>query len=91
MATGGGYSELRNMTPKMIRAEVSSIAEIILDRYLIIGSIELTDLRNLGAAIFDCVIRSCDMFDWFIRACYGPTVILAVFMSLELFCVSNTR
>ena len=38
----------------------------------------------LGAAIFDCIIRSCDLSDWFIQTCFGPTVIPAIIMSLEL-------
>ena len=41
----------------------------------------------LGAAILDCIIRSCDLFYWFIRTCLGPTVVPAVITSLELFCV----
>ena len=41
----------------------------------------------LGAAIFDCIIRSCDLFNWFIRTCLGPTVVPAAITSLELFCV----
>ena len=41
----------------------------------------------LGAAIFDCIIRSCDLFYWFIRTCLGPTVVPAAITSLELFCV----
>ena len=43
-----------------------------------IGSIQILTYLNwgmLGAAIFDCVIRSCDLFDWFIRRWFGPTVI----------------
>ena len=41
----------------------------------------------LGAAIFDCIIRSCDLFYWFIRTCLGPTVVPATITSLELVCV----
>ena len=41
----------------------------------------------LGAAIFDCIIRSCDLFYWFIRTFLGPTVVPAAITSLELFCV----
>ena len=41
----------------------------------------------LGAAIFDCIIRSCDLFYWFIQTCLGPTVVPATISSLELFCV----
>ena len=43
--------------------------------------------ERLGAAIFDCIIRSCDLFYWFIRTCLGPTVVPAAITSLELFCV----
>ena len=63
-------------------------------RYLFIGRIEILTYLiwgTLGAAIFVCVIRSCDLFDRFIRTCYGPTVIPAVSTSLELFCVSTTE
>ena len=41
----------------------------------------------LGAAILDCIIRSCDLFYWFVRTCLGPTVVPAAITSLELFCV----
>ena len=58
---------------------LSPIGRIQILTYLIWGI--------LGAAIFDCVIRSCDVFDWFIRTCLGPTVFPAVITSLELFCV----
>ena len=58
---------------------LSPIGRIQILTYLIWGI--------LGAAIFDCVIRSCDLFDWFIQTCFGPTFIPAVITSLELFCV----
>ena len=47
--------------------------------YLILGF--------LGAAIFDCIIRSCDLFYWFIRTCLCPTFVPAAITSLEFFCV----
>ena len=40
----------------------------------------------LSAAIFDCIIRSCDLLYWFIRTYLGPTVVPAAITSLELFC-----
>ena len=43
--------------------------------------------RFLGEAIFDCIIRSCDLFYWFIQTCLGPTVVPTAITSLELFCV----
>ena len=58
---------------------LSPIGRIQILTYLIWGI--------LGAAIFDCIIRSCDLFDWFIRTCFVPTVIPAVITSLELFFV----
>ena len=61
------------------RKPLSPIGRIKILTYLIWGI--------LGAAIFDCIIRSCDLFHWFIRTCLGPTVIPAAFTSLELFCV----
>ena len=64
---------------EILRNSLSPIVRIQILTYLIWGI--------LGAAIFDCVIRSCDLFDWFIRTCFGPTVIPAVITSLELFCV----
>ena len=39
---------------------------------------DISDLVILGAAIFDCVIGTCDLHDWFMRTCFGPTVIPAV-------------
>ena len=47
-------------------------------------------LGTMGTAIFDCVIRSCDLFDWFIQTYVGPNVIPAVITSLELFNVMTT-
>ena len=32
---------------------------------------------TMGTAIFDCVIRSCDLFNWFIQTYFGPNVIPA--------------
>ena len=58
---------------------LSPIGRITILTYLILGF--------LGAAIFDCIIRSCDLFYWFIRTCLGPTVVPAAITSLELFCV----
>ena len=58
---------------------LSPIGRIKILTYLIWGF--------LGAAIFDCIIRSCDLFYWFIRTCLGPTVVPAAITSLELFCV----
>ena len=58
---------------------LSPIGRIKILTYLIWGF--------LSAAIFDCIIRSCDLFYWFIRTCLGPTVVPAAITSLELFCV----
>ena len=58
---------------------LSPIGRIKILTYLIWGF--------LGAAILDCIIRSCDLFYWFIRTCLGPTVVPAAITSLELFCV----
>ena len=58
---------------------LSPIGRIQILTYLIWGF--------LGAAIFDCIIRSCDLFYWFIRTCLDPTVIPATITSLELVCV----
>ena len=58
---------------------LSPIGRIKILTYLIWGF--------LGAAILDCIIRSCDLFYWFIRTCLGPTVVLAAITSLEVFCV----
>ena len=58
---------------------LSPIGRIQILTYLIWGF--------LGAAIFDCIIRSCDLFYWFIRTCLGPTVVPATIASLELVCV----
>ena len=58
---------------------LSPIGRIKILTYLIWGF--------LGAAIFDCIIRSCDLFYWFIRTCLGPTVVPAAITSLELFCI----
>ena len=58
---------------------LSPIGRIEILTYLIWGF--------LGAAIFDCIIRSCDLFYWFIRTCLGPTAVPAAITSLELFCV----
>ena len=58
---------------------LSPIGRIQILTYLIWGF--------LGAAIFDCIIRSCDLFYWFIRTCLGPTVVPATITSLELVCV----
>ena len=58
---------------------LSPIGRIKILTYLIWGF--------LGAAIFYCIIRSCDLFYWFIRTCLGPTVVPAAITSLELFCV----
>ena len=58
---------------------LSPIGHIKILTYLILGF--------LGAAIFDCIIRSCDLFYWFIRTCLGPTVNPATITSLELFCI----
>ena len=58
---------------------LSPIGRIQILTYLIWGI--------LDAAIFDCLIRSCDLFDWFIRTCFGSTVIPAIITSLELFWV----
>ena len=58
---------------------LSPIGRIKILTYLIWG--------RLGAAIFDCIIRSCDLFYWFIRTCLGPTIFPAAITSLELFCV----
>ena len=60
-------------------SSLSPIGRIKILTYLIWGF--------LGAAILDCIIRSCDLFYWFIRTCLGPTVVPAAFTSLELFCV----
>ena len=60
-------------------ANLSPIGRIKILTYLIWGF--------LGADIFDCIIRSCDLFYWFIRICLGPTVGPAAITSLELFCV----
>ena len=62
-----------------IRKSLSPIGCIKILTYLIWGF--------LGAAILDCIIRSCDLFYWFIRTCLGPTVVPAAITSLELFCV----
>ena len=64
-------------TPRPI--PLSPIGCIKILTYLILGF--------LGATIFDCIIRSCDLFYWFIRTCLGPTVVPAAITSLELFCV----
>ena len=64
---------------KQRHSPLSPIGRIQILTYLIWGI--------LGAPIFDCVIRSCDLFDLFIRNCFGPTIIPAVITSLELFCV----
>ena len=58
---------------------LSPIGRIKILTYLIWGF--------LGAAIFDCIIGSCDLFYWFIRTCLGTTVVPAAITSLELFCV----
>ena len=58
---------------------LSPIGRIQILTYLIWGF--------LGAAIFDCIIRSCDLFYWFVRTCLGPTVVPATITSLELVCV----
>ena len=58
---------------------LSSIGRIKILTYLIWGF--------LGAAILDCIIRSCDLFYWFIRTCLGQTVVPAAITSLELFCI----
>ena len=58
---------------------LSPIGRIQILTYLIWGF--------LGAAIFDCIIRSCDLFYWFIRTCLGPTAVPATITSLELVCV----
>ena len=58
---------------------LSPIGRIQILTYLIWGF--------LGAAILDCIIRSCDLFYWFIRTCLCPTVVPAAITSLELFCV----
>ena len=68
----------KDQIPYSLRS-LSPIGHIQILTYLIWGI--------LGATIFDCVIRSCDLFDWFIRTCFGPTVIPSVITSLELFCV----
>ena len=64
---------------KEVCSPLSPIGRIKILTYLIWGF--------LGAAIFDCIIRSCDLFYWFIRTCLGPTVGPAAITSLELFCV----
>ena len=62
-------------TPCSVVWALSPIGRIQILTYLI--------WRILGAAIFDCVIRSCDLFNWFIRTCFVPIVST----SLELFFV----
>ena len=62
-----------------LNCPLSPIGRIKILTYLIWGF--------LGAAIFDCIIRSCDLFYWFIRTCLGPTVVPAAITSLEFFCV----
>ena len=57
---------------------LSPIGRIKILTYLIWGF--------LGATIFACIIRSCDLFYWFIRTCLGLTVVPAAITSLELFC-----
>ena len=57
---------------------LSPIGRIKILTYLIWGSV--------GAAMFDCIIGSCDLFYWFIPTCLGPTVVPAAITSLELFC-----
>ena len=68
----------RRHTKKTSRS-LSPIGRIKILTYLIWGF--------LGAAIFDCIIRSCDLFYWFIRTGLGPTVVPTAITSLELFCV----
>ena len=58
---------------------LSPIGRIKILTYLIWGF--------LGAAIFDCIIRSCDIFYWFNRTSLGPTVVPAAITSLKLVCV----
>ena len=36
--------------------------------------------------MFDCIIRSCDLFDWLIRTCFGPIVIPTVRLIQTCFC-----
>ena len=83
-ATNGTIGRITNGTIGRIPnarsdAALSPIGRIKILTYLIWGF--------LGAAILDCIIRSCDLFDWFIRTCFGPTVVPAAITSLELFCV----
>ena len=70
---------MSDWTTSVIETALSPICRIQILTYLIWGF--------LGAAIFDCIIRSCDLFYWFIRTCLGPTVVPAAITSLELFCV----
>ena len=72
-ASAGGHSA------KLNNLALSPIGRIKILTYLIWGF--------LGAAIFDCIIRSCDLFYLFIRTCLGPTVVPAAITSLELACV----
>ena len=68
-----------NLDTRPVSDALSPIGRIQILTYLI--------WRFLGAAIFDCIIRSCDLFYWFIRTCLGPTVVPATITSLELVCV----
>ena len=79
--TRGETSWGRNVLLPIQRARcaLSPIGRIQILTYLIWGF--------LGAAIFDYIIRSCDLFYWFIRTCLGPTVVPATITSLELVCV----
>ena len=72
-------SAVDNKPMKIPDPPLSPIGRIKILTYLIWGF--------LGAAILDCIIRSCDLFNWFIRTCLGPTVVPAAITSLELFCV----
>ena len=73
--------ELKGGKPfgKTLTCTLSPIGRIKILTYLIWGF--------LGAAIFDCIIRSCDLFYWFIRTCLGPTDVPTAITSLEIFCV----
>ena len=75
------YAEFADFSvgPHWPISALSPIGRIQILTYLIWGF--------LGAAIFDCINRSFDLFYWFIRTCLGPTVVPAAITSLELFCV----
>ena len=67
------------LTCQITSRTLSPIGRLKILTYLIWGF--------LGAAMFDRIIKSRDLFYWFIRTCLGPTVVPAAITSLELFCV----